>query len=169
VANEAYAAPVDLASGRQIIKRNVKIMENFSQQRLSNHKTACKLIVLRLPRYFAPVSFFKRNSIRRNHDVAAFGKLHAICLVWVAGETDDFTLSQIKLSSMLMMSKDRRYWSGYIFWDKDKRLDALELFDSIFNGLADVGATIDLIQYHRIQRTRDGRWSDQVDQVLAVH
>ena len=112
------------------------------------HKTACKLIVFCLPRYFAPVSFFKRDSVRGNHDVSAFGKLRTICLIWIAGETDDFALSKIKLASVLMMSKDRRHWPGHTFRKKDKRLYALGLFDSIFNGLADVGATIHLIQYY---------------------
>ena len=56
------------------------------------HKTARKLIVFCLPRYFAPVSFFKRDSVRGNHDVSAFGKLRTVCLIWIAGETDDFAL-----------------------------------------------------------------------------
>ena len=46
------------------------------------HKTARKLIVFCLPRYFAPISFFKRDSVRGNHDVSAFGKLRTVCLIW---------------------------------------------------------------------------------------
>ena len=88
MANKAYSALIDFASGCQIIERNANVMENFPQQGLSAHKAACKLIIFRLPGYFAPVSFFKRDSIRRNHDVAAFGKLRAVCLIGVAGETD---------------------------------------------------------------------------------
>jgi hypothetical protein len=52
---------------------------------------------------------------------------------------------------MLMMSKDRSHRTACIFWNKDKRLDALGLFDSILNSLANVGTAIDLTQYHRIE------------------
>ena len=138
VANEAYAALIDLASNHQIIERNANVMENFSQQGLSAHKTACKLIIFRLTWYFAPVSFFKRDSIWRNYDEAAFSKLCAICLIRVARETDDFTLSEIKLPGMLMMSKDCSHGPGRIFWKKHKRLDPFGFFDGIFNGLADI-------------------------------
>ncbi len=108
MAKKAYAALIDLVSRGEIVERNANVMENLSQQGLSTHKTACKLIIFCLPRYFAPVSFFKRDSVWRNHDETAFGKLCTICLIWITGETDDLALSKVKLPGMLMMSKDSR-------------------------------------------------------------
>jgi hypothetical protein len=148
VAKEAYAALIDLGSRREIVERNANVMENLSQQGLSAHKTACKLIVFCLPRDFAPVSVFKRDGVWRNHDVAAFGKLSTICLIWITRETNYLALSRIKMPSMLMMSKDSTRWFDRVFWKKDERLYTLVLFDSIFNGLADIGAAIHVIQYY---------------------
>ena len=151
VAEKTYAALIDLVPRREIVDRNTNVMENFSRQGLSTHKTACKLIIFRLPRYFAPVSLFKCDGVRGNHDVAAFGELCTICLIRIAGEADDLAFSKIELPGMLVVSKDSRCWPGRAFRNKDKRLYALGFFDSIFNGLSDVGAAIHIIQYHWVQ------------------
>ena len=65
MADEPYAARIDLGSCREVI---ANVMENLSQQGLSADKATCQLIIFGLPCDRAPVPFLERKSIRCDDD-----------------------------------------------------------------------------------------------------
>src|SRR5438270_3734400 len=116
---------IDFGSCREVIERDANVMENLSQQGLSTDKATSEFIIFGLPCDRTPVPFLERESVRRDDDVAALGKLRAIGLDGIAGEADNLALAEIELPGMLMM----RYYSGCrragIFRKKDERLYTL--------------------------------------------
>jgi hypothetical protein len=169
VADEPYAARVDLGSCREVIERDANIMENLSQQSLSTDEATCQLIIFGMPCNRAPVPFLERESVRCDDDVAALSKLRTIGLIRITGEADDLTLAEIELSGMLMMSNYSWDRPAGIFWKKDKRLYALPFFYGVLNGLANVRATVNIAQYYWVQRTARRTWPDQLSEADSIH
>ena len=120
MADEPYAARIDLGSRREVIERDANVMENLSQQGLSTDKTTCQLIIFGLPSDRAPVPFLERESVRRQDDVAPLSKLRTISLIRIAGEADDHALAEIELQGMLTMSNYSRSRPAGIFRKKDR-------------------------------------------------
>jgi hypothetical protein len=86
----------------------------------------------------APVPLFKPQSIGRYDDIASFGEFRSICLIWIALQTNNFALSQMKLARVLMVSKDSRHSSIDVLGYQHEALYALICLHSILDSLSHV-------------------------------
>jgi hypothetical protein len=90
-------------------------------------------------------------------------------LIRIAFQSDNLTLSQIKLARMLMVRKDSGYTAIDMLGHEQEGLDALVGFHCVFDSLSNVQATISCFQKNSIEWASYWKGAKKPFQVVAIH
>jgi hypothetical protein len=90
-------------------------------------------------------------------------------LIRIAFQSDNLTLSQVKLARMLMVRKDSRYTAIDMLGHEQEALDALVGFNCVFDSLSHVRATISRFQKNSIEWASYWKGAKKPFQVVAIH
>jgi hypothetical protein len=90
-------------------------------------------------------------------------------LIRIAFQSDNLTLSQMKLARMLMVRKDGGYTAIDMLRHEQEGLDALVGFHCVFDSLSHVQATISCFQKNSIEGASYWKGAKKPFQVVAIH
>jgi hypothetical protein len=90
-------------------------------------------------------------------------------LIRIAFQSDNLTLSQMKLARMLMVRKDSGYAAIDMLGHEQEGLDALVGFHCVFDSLSHVQATISCFQNSGIEWASYWKGAQKPFQVVAIH
>jgi hypothetical protein len=90
-------------------------------------------------------------------------------LIRIAFQSDNLTLSQMKLACMLMVRKDSGYTAIDMLGHEQEGLDALVGFHCVFDSLSHVQATISCSQKNSIEWASYWKGAKKPFQGVAIH